>query len=39
MKMDEELRRKFFLDVKDLSFDKMAAKDLLEIKEARKKET
>ena len=36
-KMDEELRRKFFLDVKDLSFDKMAVKDLLEIKEARKK--
>ena len=36
-KMDEDLRRKFYLDVKDLSFDKMAAKDLLEIKEARKK--
>lgn len=36
-KMDEDLRRKFYLDVKNLSFDKMAAEDLLEIKEARKK--
>lgn len=36
-KMDEYLRRKFYFDVKNLSFDKMATEDLLKIKEARKK--